>query len=77
MYIIFHGYLIFDFFQEITFYSNSMNTLKMAQQKFTESQECLGKLDAKSKDKEILVPLTSSVSFQKQQGYWCAITLPQ
>ncbi|XP_064644015.1 prefoldin subunit 5-like [Lineus longissimus] len=47
--------------QEISFYSNSLNTLKMAQQKFSESQECLGKLDAKSKDKEILVPLTSSM----------------
>ena len=50
-------------FQEIEFFTNSLNQLKLAQSKYVESQESLNKVSPESKDKEILVPLTSSVSF--------------
>jgi hypothetical protein len=53
------------FFQEIEFFTNSLNQLKLAQSKYVESQESLNKVCPESKDKEILVPLTSSVSFTK------------
>ena len=39
-----------------------MSSLKVAQQKYIESQECLTKLDAQAVDQEMLVPLTGSVS---------------
>ena len=41
---------------------NSLNQLKMVQSKFVESQECLVKVTKSKIGKEILVPLTSSVS---------------
>ena len=41
---------------------SSLNQLKLAQTKFVESQESLMKFSPESKDKDILVPLTSSVS---------------
>lgn len=50
-------------FQEIDFFTTSLNQLKLAQSKYVESQESLTKICPQSKDKEILVPLTSSVSF--------------
>ena len=50
-------------FQEIEFFTNSLNQLKMAQTKFLESEDCVGRVNSESKGKTILVPLTSSVSF--------------
>ncbi|XP_041371988.1 prefoldin subunit 5-like [Gigantopelta aegis] len=47
--------------QEIEFFTNSMNQLKMAQGKYVESGECLHKLNTSNLNKEILVPLTSSM----------------
>ena len=40
---------------------NSLQQLKMVQQKFIESQESLNKVSQEKEGKEILVPLTSSV----------------
>ena len=54
----------YDFvLQEIDLFVSSLNQLKLAQTKFVESQESLIKVSPDSKDKDILVPLTSSVSF--------------
>ncbi|KAH3705189.1 prefoldin subunit 5-like [Dreissena polymorpha] len=50
-----------QFGEEIEFFSNSLNQLKLAQNKYVESQESLNKVSPQSKDKEILVPLTSSM----------------
>ncbi|XP_025082764.1 prefoldin subunit 5-like [Pomacea canaliculata] len=47
--------------QEIDFFTNSLSQLKMAQSKFVESEECLGRMNRESEDREILVPLTSSM----------------
>ncbi|KAK3578347.1 hypothetical protein CHS0354_039054 [Potamilus streckersoni] len=47
--------------QEIELFGNSMNSLKLAQGKFVESQECLNKVSLENKEKDILVPLTSSM----------------
>ena len=41
---------------------NSLQQLKMVQSKFVESGESLESIKPENKDKEILVPLTSSVS---------------
>ena len=49
-------------FQEIEFFTSSLSKLKMLQSKFAESQECVSKVTAQSEGKELLVPLTSSVS---------------
>ena len=59
-------FCVYHFFvclpQEIEFMQNSLNQLKMVQSKFVESQECLVKVTKSKIGKEILVPLTSSVS---------------
>ncbi|KAK7480974.1 hypothetical protein BaRGS_00027789 [Batillaria attramentaria] len=47
--------------QEIEFFANSLNQLKMAQTKFVESEECVSRVSPENKGKEILVPLTSSM----------------
>ncbi|KAL3836324.1 hypothetical protein ACJMK2_021758 [Sinanodonta woodiana] len=47
--------------QEIELFGNSLNSLKLAQGKFVESQECLNKVGPENKEKDILVPLTSSM----------------
>ncbi|XP_064618321.1 prefoldin subunit 5-like [Liolophura sinensis] len=47
--------------QEIEFFTSSLNQLKLAQNKFVESQECLNKLNPDNLSKDILVPLTSSM----------------
>ncbi|XP_046553184.1 prefoldin subunit 5-like [Haliotis rubra] len=47
--------------QEVEFFTNSMNQLKLAQGKFVESQECLNKATPDNLNKDILVPLTSSM----------------
>ncbi|KAL5009957.1 hypothetical protein ScPMuIL_012262 [Solemya velum] len=47
--------------QEIEFFSNSLNQLKLAQGKFVESQECVKKVCPDNLSKDILVPLTSSM----------------
>ncbi|XP_071101631.1 prefoldin subunit 5-like [Haliotis cracherodii] len=44
-----------------SFFTNSMNQLKLAQGKFVESQECLNKATPDNLNKDILVPLTSSM----------------
>ena len=51
------------YFQEIEYIQSSLGQLKGIQTKFTESQESLGKITKDNEGKEILVPLTSSVSF--------------
>ena len=43
---------------------SSMQQLKIVQQKFVESQESLIKVSREKEGKEILVPLTSSVSYR-------------
>merc|ERR1719244_365774 len=45
--------------QELQFFNESLQQLKIAQMKFTESGECVDKISPESKGKEILVPLTS------------------
>ncbi|KAK6180816.1 hypothetical protein SNE40_008800 [Patella caerulea] len=47
--------------QEIEFFQTSLTQLKLAQGKFVESQECMNKICPENVDKEILVPLTSSM----------------
>ncbi|XP_076455703.1 prefoldin subunit 5-like [Babylonia areolata] len=47
--------------QEIEFFTSSLNQLKMAQGKFMESEECVGRISPDNKGKTILVPLTSSM----------------
>ncbi|KAK3106647.1 hypothetical protein FSP39_024420 [Pinctada imbricata] len=47
--------------QEIELFTTSLNQLKIAQTKFLESQECLNKISPDNDNKEILVPLTSSM----------------
>lgn len=47
--------------QEIEFFTNSLNQLKLAQGKFVESKECLNKVSPENLNQEILVPLTSSM----------------
>ena len=41
----------------------SLQQLKVVQQKFLESQDALQKVGCEQPGKEVLVPLTSSVSF--------------
>merc|ERR1712142_154651 len=45
--------------QELQFFNESLQQLKIAQLKFNESGECVGKVTPEVKGKEILVPLTS------------------
>ncbi|XP_064471380.1 prefoldin subunit 5-like isoform X2 [Ornithodoros turicata] len=47
--------------QELDLFSTSLQGLKLAMAKFSESAECLEKLLPSSEGKEILVPLTSSM----------------
>ena len=54
--------------QEIELMQNSLNQLKMVQSKFVESQECLGKVTKANVGKDMLVPLTSSVSLLRYIG---------
>lgn len=50
-------------FQEVQFFSESLQSLKAVRQKFEESRECVEKLRTFAVDSEILVPLTQSVRF--------------
>ncbi|XP_076029199.1 prefoldin 5 [Oratosquilla oratoria] len=45
--------------QELQFFNDSLQQLKMAQMKFGESGECVEKITPDTKGQEILVPLTS------------------
>merc|ERR1719187_2578471 len=45
--------------QELQFFNESLQQLKIAQMKFTESGECVDKITPESNGKKILVPLTS------------------
>lgn len=47
--------------QDLQFYQESLQNLKLAQTKFQDSGDSLGKLVPENKDKEILVPLTGSM----------------
>lgn len=52
-------------FKELNLFQESLTSLKMAQGKFQNSGEALEKVTEDSEGKEILVPLTGSVSFIK------------
>jgi prefoldin subunit 5 len=60
--------VIFMFAQELVLMQESLQTLKMAQQKFQESSDCMDRVKPETKDKEMLVPLTGSVSFSANQN---------
>merc|ERR1712183_699601 len=45
--------------QELQFFNDSLQQLKIAQLKFNESGECVDKITPDTKGKEVLVPLTS------------------
>ncbi|KAK7084168.1 Prefoldin subunit 5 [Halocaridina rubra] len=45
--------------QELQFFNDSLQQLKIAQMKFNESGECVDKITSDTKGKEVLVPLTS------------------
>lgn len=45
--------------QELQFFNDSLQQLKIAQMKFSESGECVDKVTPETKGKEVLVPLTS------------------
>lgn len=45
--------------QELQFFNDSLQQLKIAQMKFNESGECVDKVTPETKGKEVLVPLTS------------------
>jgi len=47
--------------QEIEFFANSLQQLKIAQSKFQESADCLEKITPDNSGKQILVPLTGSM----------------
>ncbi|XP_015606049.1 prefoldin subunit 5 [Cephus cinctus] len=47
--------------QELSVFHDSLQTLKIAQNKFQESGSCLDKITPEAKGKEILVPLTGSM----------------
>merc|ERR1712038_746335 len=50
--------------QEIEFLGNSLSQLKALQGKFSESQECVGRLSKQEAGKQMLVPLTGSMYVQ-------------
>lgn len=50
-------------FQELNLFQDSLGSLKLAQTKFQNSGETLAQITPESEGKEILVPLTGSVSF--------------
>ena len=52
------------YFQEIEFMTGSLQQLKEVQQKFVKSQETLGTITPENDGKDILLPLTSSVSLK-------------
>lgn len=49
-------------FQELTMYQNSLQSLKVAQTRYQNSKESIDKINPDCKEKEVLVPLTGSVS---------------
>jgi len=51
--------------QELEMLQSSLSSLKVAQAKFGDCKESLGKIGSSAESKDILVPLTSSVSFGK------------
>jgi prefoldin subunit 5 len=53
----------FYLFQEVHVFLDTTRTLKMAQTKFQDSNDCLEKITPDSEGKTIMVPLTGSVSF--------------
>lgn len=55
--------LIIALLQELNLFQESLQSLKVAQTKYSNSGECLEKITPESEGKSILVPLTGSVSF--------------
>jgi len=49
--------------QEIHMFLDTSRTLRMAQTKFQDSNDCLEKITSDTEGKTIMVPLTGSVSF--------------
>ncbi|KAM3845833.1 prefoldin subunit 5 isoform 2-T2 [Vipera latastei] len=49
--------------QEVEFLSSSIAQLKVVQTKYVEAKDCLNVLNKSNEGKELLVPLSSSVSF--------------
>ncbi|XP_053777430.1 prefoldin subunit 5 isoform X2 [Desmodus rotundus] len=52
--------------QEVEFLSTSIAQLKVVQTKYVEAKDCLNVLNKSNEGKELLVPLTSSVSFPQK-----------
>nr|XP_010595396.1 prefoldin subunit 5 [Loxodonta africana] len=52
--------------QEVEFLSTSIAQLKVVQTKYVEAKDCLNVLNKSNEGKELLVPLTSSVSFRQE-----------
>nr|XP_021521667.1 prefoldin subunit 5 [Aotus nancymaae] len=53
--------------QEVEFLSTSIAQLKVVQTKYVEAKDCLNVLNKSNEGKELLVPLTSSVSFPQER----------
>ena len=49
-------------FEELSFFTESLNELKEVQTKFKDSREAVGGLDASKSDQHALVPLSESVN---------------
>lgn len=63
-----HVYKIVDNLQELMLFQDSLTSLKIAQTKFSTSGDVMDRIAGDIEGKEILVPLTGSVSFY---GYIC------
>ncbi|KAH1021541.1 hypothetical protein HUJ04_011043 [Dendroctonus ponderosae] len=63
--------------QELEAFQDSLTSLKVAQQKFQSSNETLQNLDASVEGKDILVPLTGSVSFINKFDLFRIFHLPE
>ena len=59
--------------QELEMLQSSLSSLKVAQAKFGDCKESLGKIGSSAESKDILVPLTSSVSFLLFSLYICYV----
>ncbi|XP_013924356.1 PREDICTED: prefoldin subunit 5-like, partial [Thamnophis sirtalis] len=54
--------------QEVEFLSSSIAQLKVVQTKYVEAKDCLNVLNKNNEGKELLVPLSSSVSFLRNNN---------
>lgn len=62
--------IIFFFFLGAYFFQDSLQSLKMAQNKLQDSKEVLEKVTPESKGSDVMVPLTGSVSFIVHSFIW-------